>query len=300
MAASAGRILKKRNLSRPDTLLAAGQFFGETRGQLRTAEFTVTAVRHDAARRVPRHVHSNPFFSMLIGGSYREWFGPDQWDARPLGMVLRPPQSEHEDEIGPGGATFLCVDVAQDFWDSMAKADIRLERRAFEDRPMSASALRLFGELCEKRPGWEKTAEALIIELIDEYRRAPDGSGRREPRWLQRAMQRLREEPSASLVGIASELDLHPVHVSRMFKRHFGVTMSRYLKQLRLQQATRAVLETGEPLSGVACRLGYADQSHLTRTMQQETGWTPGRLRCACEQFKKNDAPALEPRRKFA
>lgn len=280
--------MKKSNLSATSSLLGTGQFFGATRGQLRTAEFTVTAVRHAAAKVVPTHVHANPFFSMLIGGSYRERFGSEQWDARPLGMVLRPPQAEHQDEIGPGGAIFLCVDVAQDFWDSMAKADIRFERRAFEDRPMSASALRLFGELCEKRPGWEKTAEALIVELIDEYLRAPGRTAGREPRWLRRAVECLHEEPLATLAGIAAELDLHPVHVSRMFKRQYGVTLSRYLKQLRLNHATRAVLETGEPLASIAGRHGFADQSHLTREVSRGTGWTPGKLRCACENLRRN------------
>jgi len=268
-------------------MLAAGQFFGATRVQLQTAEFVVTAVTHSQARVVPLHVHAHPFFSMLVNGRYREWFGREHWEARPLSMVLRPPQVEHRDEIGPGGAVFLCVDIAPDYWNAMASADIQLERRAFESRPIACGALRLFKELCEKRPGWMSSAEALITELVAEYSRDMRHVQRREPHWLRRALARLHDEPfTTTLRSIAIELDLHPVHVTRMFKRHMGATLSQYIKQLRLHHATRALLETDEPLAMLADCHGFSDQSHLTRVLTQATNWTPGKLRCACERLR--------------
>jgi len=279
--------LNKSNLPSRGALLQAGQFFGATRAQLQSGGFVVSTVVHPGARVVPAHVHANPFFSMLISGRYREWFGRGHWDARPLGMVLRPPEAAHRDEIGPGGAAFLCVDFTQAFWDAMADAGIRIERRAFESRPMSGTALRLLHEVSTKRPGWKLATEALIAELVDEYTREASVSQRREPRWLARSLDRLHQEPFATrLVDIAVELDLHPVHVTRMFKRHHGITLSRYLKQLRLHHATRAMLETAEPLAALAGHHGYSDQSHLTRALQRGTGWTPHRLRCTCGQLR--------------
>ncbi len=279
--------MKKRNLATHGTPLAAGQFFGTTRGQLHTEDFVVSAVRHGSARVEPTHVHANPFLSMLIGGGYREWFAGGHWDARPLGMVLRPQDAEHRDEIGPGGASFLCVDVGRDFWHALAGSGIRLERRAFEDRPMSCTALRLLWELREKRPGWRAVAEALIVELADEYLMADRRIGRREPAWLARARNYLQSGlADASLRRLAADLDLHPVHVSRMFKRHAGLTPSQYLRQQRVLGAARTVLETRESLAAVAERHGFADQSHLTRELRRRTHWTPGGLRCACEQLR--------------
>ncbi|MEX1994619.1 MAG: AraC family transcriptional regulator [Steroidobacteraceae bacterium] len=279
--------MNKSNLPSRGAMLQAGQFFGATRGQLQSGGFVVSTVAHASARVVPAHVHASPFLSMLISGRYREWFGRGHWDARPLGMVLRPPQAAHRDEIGPGGAVFLCVDFTQAFWDAMADAGIRIERRAFESRPMSGTALRLLYEISGRRSGWKLVAEALIAELVDEYTREASVTQRREPHWLARAVNRLHEAPFATrLADIAEELDLHPVHVTRMFKRHHGITLSRHLKQLRLHHATRAMLETGEPLAALAGHHGFADQSHLTRELQRGTGWTPHRLRCTCGQLR--------------
>jgi AraC family transcriptional regulator len=279
--------LKKHNIATADGLMGAGTFFGAARAQLRSQDFTVSAVTHATARVVPLHAHSHAFFSMLITGRYREWFGGERWEARPLAMVLRPAQAEHRDEIGPDGALFLCLDIAPSYWNALADAGSSLQRRAFDDRPMSCVALRLLRELCEKRAGWRAVAESLVSELVAEYVADSHRVQRREPRWLRRALERLHDDPAnQSLSTVAADLDLHAVHVSRMFKRHLGVTVSQYLRELRLQRAARALLESRESLAELAGDHGFADQSHLTRELSRATNWSPAKLRCECERLR--------------
>jgi AraC family transcriptional regulator len=279
--------LKKHNIGIRDHLMEAGEFFGTARAQLRSSDFTVSAVTHVSASVVPLHAHAHAFFSMLITGRYRESFGADQWDARPLSMVLRPAQAEHRDEIGTDGALFLCVDIAPSYWNGLADAGSPLQRHAFDARPMSCVALRLLRELCERRARWRSVAESLVTELVAEYvadsRRVQD----REPRWLRRAIEMLHDDPrNDSLHVLAAQLDLHPVHVSRMFKRHLGITVSRYQRELRLQRAARAVLESHEPLASLAEDHGFADQSHMTREFARVTNWSPAKLRCECQRLR--------------
>ncbi len=282
-----GNVLKQQNIIKHDGLMGAGAFFGATRVQLRSGDFTVSAVTHTNSRVVPLHAHAHAFFSMLVTGRYREWFGRGHWDARPLAMVLRPAQAEHRDEIGPDGALFLCVDIAPSYWSALADSGVCLQRRAFDDRPMSCVALRLLRELCEKRAGWRGVAESLVNELVAEYVAESPRVQRREPRWLRRALARIHEDPvNESLRGVAADFDLHPVHVSRMFKQHLGVTVSQYLRRLRVQRAARGLLESQEPLAALADDHGFADQSHMTRAFSQATSWSPAKLRCECERLR--------------
>jgi AraC family transcriptional regulator len=131
-------------------------------------------------------------------------------------------------------------------------------------------------------------ASRLVAEYVTDSRRVQ----RREPVWLRRALDCLNADPAnASLSAMAADLDLHPVHVSRMFKRHLGVTVSQYQRDLRLQRAARALLESGEPLADVADDHGFADQSHMTRELSRATSWSPARLRCECERLGHRDGP---------
>lgn len=283
----AGRVLKKHNIAGQDGLMAAGTFFGATRVQLRSGDFTVSAVTHASARSVPMHAHAHAFFSMLIAGHYREWFGQEHWDARPLSMVLRPGQAEHRDEIGPDGALFLCVDIAPSYWSSLADSGIQLQRRAFDDRPMPSVALRLLRELCDKRSGWRAVAESMVNELVTEYVADSRRVTKNNPPWLRRAVDRLHGDPAdQSLSAVAADLDLHPVHVSRVFKRHFGMSVSQYLRELRLQRTARGLLESREPLAVIAQDNGFSDQSHMTREFSRATHWSPAKLRCECERLR--------------
>jgi AraC-like DNA-binding protein len=60
------------------------------------------------------------------------------------------------------------------------------------------------------------------------------------------------------------------------FKAHFGVPPTRYLLQVRIDEARR-LLRQGEDIAEVAVAVGFADQSHLTRHFKDVLGVTPAR-----------------------
>ena len=86
--------------------------------------------------------------------------------------------------------------------------------------------------------------------------------------------------PSArGLLPLADLLGVSPYRLSRVFRRHVGVPLTRYRNRLRVGAALHR-LEQGEPsLAALAAELGFADQAHLTRTVRAEVGETPHRLR---------------------
>ncbi|PBC04195.1 AraC family transcriptional regulator [Mesorhizobium sp. WSM3860] len=60
------------------------------------------------------------------------------------------------------------------------------------------------------------------------------------------------------------------------FKAHFGVPPTRYLIQVRIDEARR-LLRRGQNVAEVAVAVGFADQSHLTRQFKAVLGVTPAR-----------------------
>jgi AraC-like DNA-binding protein len=68
--------------------------------------------------------------------------------------------------------------------------------------------------------------------------------------------------------------------VYRAFRSAYGMAPSDYQRQLRLR-AARRLITRGHPLSDVAARTGFADQSHLTRWFVRYYGITPGGYRLA-------------------
>ncbi len=65
---------------------------------------------------------------------------------------------------------------------------------------------------------------------------------------------------------------------ARSFRRFAGTSPHRYLTGRRLDAAHRLIAE-GTALSEAAMRVGFADQSHMTRAFKARFGLTPGRFR---------------------
>lgn len=89
----------------------------------------------------------------------------------------------------------------------------------------------------------------------------------------------LSDRPDTSLGDLAAGAGLSTYHVSRVFRRTTGLTISAYRARLRARRALDLLMAGERDLAALAIATGYADQSHLTRELRRETGTTPARLR---------------------
>lgn len=81
---------------------------------------------------------------------------------------------------------------------------------------------------------------------------------------------------------VASVVSGHPMAMTeRTLQRHFlkttGVTYKTFTQIERAQKAL-ALLQQGRPAADVAFALGYADQSHMIRSLKAIMGQTPGQV----------------------
>lgn len=87
------------------------------------------------------------------------------------------------------------------------------------------------------------------------------------------------EAEVTGLVELSRLLGVTPAHLSRTFRHHIGMTVSRYRNRLRVSRALQQIDAGEDDLSGLAHRLGFSDQAHFSRIMRRELGSTPGRVR---------------------
>ncbi|HEY2754075.1 AraC family transcriptional regulator, partial [Phenylobacterium sp.] len=107
---------------------------------------------------------------------------------------------------------------------------------------------------------------------------------------LGRAVAYIEDHPdrSISLRELAGAAGLSPFHFSRVFKRHFGQTPSRYVERRRIEGAKPLIVGAQMPLAAVAQAVGFADQSHFTRRFRAHEGCTPA-------QFAREHAKGILP-----
>jgi transcriptional regulator GlxA family with amidase domain len=119
----------------------------------------------------------------------------------------------------------------------------------------------------------------LILELLSAHE-VPDPTAE-PPGWLRRVADALhsRLDGRTPLSTLARDVGRHPVQVSRQFHRHFGCTMSTYLRRARVARAQELLVESHVTLAEVALRCGFSDQSHFTTVFHRVAGLPPHRYR---------------------
>lgn len=96
-----------------------------------------------------------------------------------------------------------------------------------------------------------------------------------------------------TLDDLAEVAGLSRTHFAHRFHREVGETPWAYVRRVRDDQALRH-LEAGVPPAEVAYRTGFSDQSHLTRSLRERYGRTPGAIRE--EGLAAGTTPASEKR----
>ena len=141
-------------------------------------------------------------------------------------------------------------------------------------------ALRIHRELVAGAAASALTVESLIYDLCT-HLETTSADTPNAPAWLERAEELIRDRAldHVDLREVATDVSVDPAHLCRTFRRLRHRTIGDCVLGLRIQLACRALVSTAEPLSELALRLGFTDQSHLTRMFKRMTGVTPGTYR---------------------
>jgi AraC-like DNA-binding protein len=214
------------------------------------------------------HVHEYAHVSIIVGGSIREVCAGRDEIGFGSQLRLRPYQIEHQVEFGPQGALILAVDVEHIVARTTASSWIH--------RDLSVAQRVLLKWVLAEGVSSDVDVGDCIQDLLagieaESLRGSP-------PAWLTQARERLIEDPANVRIDLmARAAGVHRAHFARSFQHWFRTSPSLFRRRAMLTRAIAAIA-SGERLVAAAHAGGFADQSHLCRTMRSMIGTTPDRL----------------------
>ena len=78
---------------------------------------------------------------------------------------------------------------------------------------------------------------------------------------------------------MAEHVHLSVSQLQREFSQNFGITPSRYLREVRVGMVRHLLESSDLSLTQIVSECGFYDQSHLTRHFKASTGLTPLKYR---------------------
>lgn len=83
------------------------------------------------------------------------------------------------------------------------------------------------------------------------------------------------DEDDMSRESIANYVFVNPDHLTRIFKKKTGITISDYIFQERMKRAKELLIITELSVSAIASAVGYTHFSHFSKMFKKNTGYNP-------------------------
>jgi AraC family transcriptional regulator len=263
--------------------LGGGSFYGSIQKKQELHDAIFTDLQHSSARKMPAHSHELAFFALLLEGDYREQYGRQHTCFGPFTISFRPAGIPHQDEVGPRGVRFFEIEIRPS-WQRRLKecsGTLDLPLNDCEGGELLWLGMKLFRETRGSTVTPDLCIETLLAELLGTVARMPRGNIKDAPKWLNHTVDKLRTEccERLTLDELGKDAGVHPVHLSRVFRRCTGEGIGEYVHRLRIRAACEQMLSPEMPLAEIGLATGFADQSHFTRTFRRVTGMSPGAFR---------------------
>ena len=282
-AESHGKPMSEEKLKAlPRAPLKPGEFFGEVLHKYEDCGLVLSEFSHNQIRKIPRHSHELAFFNLILAGNYVEHFSKRTATLRPFTTIFHPSGIEHHDEIGPRGMRIFSVEMRNQWLDRLreygAIPGSSIDLRGGE---LTWLATRLYREYRNRACCSSLAIEALVLEMLVIVARSREVEDKQPPPCLSRVVDLLNAsfQQNLTVSSIAASVGVHPVYLSRVFRRFQQQTIGDYLHKLRIQFALKEMAKAEMDLAGVAAAAGFADQSHFTRVFKDLVGMTPGAFR---------------------
>jgi len=253
-----------------------GFFYGDTTEKIRLEGVTLTDTIY-AQGKVDWHFHEDDYFTFLLVGGMREGNKKEVYECLAGDLLFHNWQDAHYN-IGSGQFTRgFHVELADDWYEKLGMpADLTEGSVRLSDPLVKALMYDLFKETKLAGEGVQLGVDALLLQIFALLGKMRDSRHSSKPGWVEKVREMLRDDDrNWTLVGLAKEVNVHPVHLSRVFGKHFHTSLGDYLRLVKVQRAMALLGQPDRLLTEIAFESGFADQSHFIRSFRSYYGVTP-------------------------
>ena len=241
-------------------------------------DFSVAEARYAPGASLESHEHDFTYLSLVLHGEFEERVGRQVELARSASVVVMPRGVVHGECIGAPGARSVTVTLKRTLLEKAAGGRLALARwRWFHGGRVARLMFGAYREYLRADAETELGLSEFLFASLGAIEGERDAKVGSSSRCVAAAAELLRARSTRGvrLAEVADDLRKDPAYLARAFRRQMGCTMSQYRRRVWVRQAAHFLSSTEAPLSEVALKAGFADQSHLCRVFKAELGVTP-------------------------
>jgi AraC family transcriptional regulator len=235
-----------------------------------TPDFRIRVIEYPKGLWQPIHTHEHASVTLVLRGAIEEVRNRKAQFALPFSLIVKKPGVPHSDRFGPQGCKTLQINLLPGF--DLSECDIDTSRVIWHNDGGASIGPLLRLMKCIHQAS-ELSASDVAFSLYEALEALPNKARivGTAPPWLTGVKDLIDgSDPMypLSMARLQNQAEIHPVHLTRQFKRHFGCTLRDYMQYRRVRAAVSFVAESSLTLTEIAHRCAFADQAHFCRAFR--------------------------------
>lgn len=259
--------------------LQEGQYTGEISNYLSIEGGVVSTTQylgeeHDS----DWHSHENLHFCFVFQGGGQSFSTCRSKKRIGNDVYFYPAGEKHIWIPKPGFSKSVNIELCNNFIETLDSDERQIGRALEKNIDAKFLMMKIHRELLFCDSSSRCSIHTLLLELVT----LPAISfGCTSPHWVRRVAELIHDEwrTNFSLDGLSQAAGVHPVTISKYFRKYFFCTLGEYLRKLKIENSLSLVKNTARSLTEIALACGFSDQSHFTRTFKKITGFLPSEFR---------------------
>lgn len=257
--------------------LSTGQYYGKVLQSLDLGGVIISKSYYKDKSSLPLHYHKNPYFCYVLNGNYSEHSVRNDFTCSKGDVIFHPGQTEHHNNFSDNPATCFNLEFSESWISKFAETKLNVFSIVkTKDHSIQSSVLKIYKELNNYDDLSSLMIEGLLLETIVNFSRI-NSVNSFVPGYLKKIIEYLNDEYrcNPSLLQLAQIAEVSPEHLVREFRKVFKLTISEYVRQVKVRQSCYLLRQTDKDLSDIAFETGFSDQSHFCRVFKKQTSLTP-------------------------
>jgi AraC family transcriptional regulator len=224
------------------------------------------------------HYHENPHLCFLLQGTDTESRKNATYSRKAGEVFFYHAGEEHASTSRSAITKNTIIEFEQSFFVQYGIKEEYLERVVKSHPDVKFLILKMQKELLFNDSSTAAALESLVLHFATF---ANDSPAKPTPHWVRNLEAILREQwnEPLSLEELSLAIGIHPVTISKHFRRYFFCTLGEYLRKLKVEKSIALIKNSELPLTEIAYLCGFSDQSHFTKVFKETLGFLPKEFR---------------------
>lgn len=256
--------------------LEQSKFLGITKNRFHSKSYDISLVDYHTPVSEDWHYHENTHLSLILQGGNRESRKNEDIQVTTGKIMFYNAGETHRNQHTAFPSKNLNIEYKKEFFNKNKLDPKIISKPSIQNIDAYLNLLNIYNELHLVDLYTVDNIEFSLNQLLES-----NDTSSYIPVWIKQMKEIIEDrwDEFIPLKDLATTFNVHPVTISKYFRKYYQCTLGDYMRKIKIDKAIFFLLNTKTPISEISDICGFTDQSHMIKVFKAYIGFLPNQIR---------------------